>query len=129
MNINSILKLSNEFNSKIISYSNSFLFGALGALFVFIVAYYFTSMPPSIGTVNITRIVDQFIKEEAVKNLPPNILKQEVKLFGKNLEKELKQFSSQNHLVLLPSEAVIAGSHDYTSLIMQRITDQRRNAL
>lgn len=128
MNIKSILKINNtEFNN-IFVYSSSFLFGVLGALFVFIVVNIFSSTTPSIGTVNITSLVDRFIKEESLKNLPPNILKQEVKVFGRNLEKELKHFSAKNHLILLPSEAVIAGSHDYTALIMERLETQRRNA-
>ncbi|HZW61152.1 MAG TPA: TrbI F-type domain-containing protein [Candidatus Babeliales bacterium] len=126
MNINSILKVDNdELRSNLFVYSSSFLFGVLGALMVFIVANFFVSPKPSIGTVNITSLVDRFIKEETIKNLPPETLKQEVKAFGRNLEKELKAFSAKNHLILLPTEAVIAGTHDYTALIRERLANQQ----
>ncbi len=111
--------------NNIFIYSSSFLFGVLGALLVFIIANFFTPSIPSIGTVNITNLVDRFIKEETIKNLPPDTLKKEVKAFGNHLEKELKAFSAKNHLILLPAEAVIAGSHDYTALIRERLVNQK----
>ena len=129
MKINSILQVVNdELRNKtnnILFYSSSFLFGMLGALVGFMLINSFISPAPSIGTVNITNLVDRFIKQEAQKNLPPETLKQEVKIFGINLEKELKIFSKQNHLVLLPTEAVISGSHDYTALIKQRLMNTK----
>jgi hypothetical protein len=126
MGINSMLKkMDGELRNKLIMYSSSFLFGVLGALLVCIFANYFHSPALSIGTVNITNLVDSFIKEESAKNLSPDLLKKEVSTFGKHLEKELNALSAHNHLVLLPTEAVVAGSHDYTSLIRQRLSPKQ----
>lgn len=129
MKINSTLKVvDDELRNKmsnLLFYSSSFLFGMLGALVVFMLMNAFISPVQSIGTVNITSLVDRFIKEETQKNLPPDTLKQEVKAFGMNLEKELTVFSKQNHLILLPTEAVIAGSQDYTQLIKGRLMNKQ----
>jgi hypothetical protein len=107
--------------ANIIFYASSFLFGMLGALVIVIFMNFYISPVPSIGTVNITSLVDSFIKQESQKNVSPDVLKQEVKSFGMMLEKELKKFSKKNHLVLLPVEAVIAGSHDYTNVIRNKM--------
>lgn len=98
-----------------------YLSGLLGALTVFAVVYYHDAKPSKVATVNITAMVDQFIKQEAKKNLPQEVLKSEVKTFGKALEKELQELSKKHHLVLLPSEAVIAGSKDYTVIVRERM--------
>lgn len=99
----------------------SFLFGMLGAMTMLIIAHYISQPPSNIVTVNITGIVDQFIKYESKKNLSPDVLKDEVKAFGNQLEIHLRRYAHQNHLVILPSEAVIAGSPDHTRIIMNSI--------
>lgn len=122
MKIDPILKIDEgSVQNKLMIYGSSFLFGMLGALIIMIIAHFIVSPKPTVGTVNITGLVDRFIKTETEKNLPPDILKQEVKVFGQNLEKELKLFSAKNHIVLLPAEAVIAGGQDYTVIIKERL--------
>ena len=98
-----------------------YLSGILGAITVFAVVQLFHASPYKIGTVNITEIVDQFVKYETRKNAGENTTRAEVKKYGLHLESELKQFSKENHLVLFPSEAVISGSQDYTVIIQQRM--------
>lgn len=98
-----------------------YLSGLLGALTVFAVVHYYDAKPSKVATVNITALVDQFIKQEAKKNLPQEVLKSEVKAFGKTLEMELQKFSKNHNLVLLPSEAVISGSKDYTVIVRERM--------
>lgn len=98
-----------------------YLSGILGAITVFVVVQLFHAAPYKIGTVNITGIVDQFVKHETKKNAGEDVTRAEVKKYGLHLESELKQFSKENHLVLLPSEAVISGSNDYTVIIQQRM--------
>lgn len=121
-----MLKMKEEgLGSLTLVYFSAFLFGVLGALIVFIIAHFFVRPLPVIGTVNITHLVDRFIKEESAKNLSPDTLKNEVKIFSLKLERELKTVSAKHHLILLPSEAVIAGSHDYTKLIRERLANQR----
>jgi Flp pilus assembly protein TadB len=99
----------------------SFLFGMLGCLIVFIAAHLFNPASSTIGTVNITGIINHFIKQESNKNLSPDLLKQEVRQFGNQLEVILRQLAKEKHITLFPSEAVIAGSQDYTDVVNQKM--------
>lgn len=103
------------------NHAYTFLFGMLGAMFVFGLINKVHTAPKPIATVNITRIINQFTQAEAKKEISDDLLKQEIKSFGKQLEKTLQIFSEKNHLVLVPSEAVIAGCDDYTSVVMQEM--------
>lgn len=124
MRINISIKQGVDFlSNKCLLQGTSFLSGILGALMVFIIMNVFTAPKISIGTINITGLIDQFIKQEGQKNVSPEVLQQEVKTFGMKLEKELKAFSKQNHLILLPSEAVVSGSEDYTMIIKHKMND------
>lgn len=104
-----------------IGLAKGYLSGLLGALTVFAVMHYYVSKPNAIGTVNITYLVDQYSKREAAKNLPIELLKKEVSEFGSLLEHETKKLSLEKRLVLLPNQAVIAGSKDYTVIVRDRI--------
>ena len=107
---------------------HSFLFGMLGAMATLIIVHYISQPPSNIVTVNITGIVEQFIKDESKKNLSPDVLKDEVKEFGNKLEITLRKYAHQNHLVLLPNEAVIAGSQDHTAIIINSINHKYNGA-
>jgi hypothetical protein len=100
----------------------SLLFGMIGAIVIFIITHYLTPQQ-MIGTVNITGIVDQFIKQESHKNLPPDVIKNEISKFGLGLEKTVHEFSQENHIILVPSEAVVSGAVDYTVIINQRLNN------
>lgn len=71
----------------------------------------------TIGTVNITGIVNSFITTQAKNNISHADLKQSVKDFGSALEKTMIHLSNKKHIVLLPAEAVITGAKDYTQEI------------
>jgi hypothetical protein len=105
-------------------YLFSMLFGMLGALIIAVFIHLFERKDAQIGTVNITGLVDHYIKQEADKNLPSDVLKKEVKHYGMSLNKELQQLSKERQVILMPSEAVIVGSHDYTAYINQRLLDK-----
>lgn len=105
----------------VLSLFRSYLLGLLGALTVFIIILTVETKPQKVGVVNIIGIANQFIQEESKKNLPSDILKKEIQHFGKNLEKELKAFSQNHQVILLPSEAVIAGEKDYTALFRKQL--------
>jgi len=112
-----------KFNDIItIQNSRAFLFGMLGAAIIFLVAHMVEKPHPILGTVNITAMIDQFIKQETQKNLPSELLRKEVRTYGINLNKELQEFSKKNNMVLLPSEAVISGTEDYTLWILQKMS-------
>lgn len=103
----------------------SFLFGMLGAIFVVLIANHIQPHQKQIATVNVTRLIRQFSQLEAKKNLSDEDLKRDTKLFSNQLEDTLKNFSRQNHLIIVPTEAVITGSVDYTAIIMQEMRDKR----
>jgi len=113
-------------NSKLIdnffNKSQTLLFGMLGALIVLFIMEWVKPVPKMIATVDVTRLTQNFIKEEQAKNISQDTLKQDAALFGKQLEKTIKQFAENNHLVLLPKEAVIAGSKDYTRVIAKAMS-------
>lgn len=92
----------------------SFLFGILGAIVVVIIVQCMHQPEPTIATIHITQLVDQFIKEERQKNIPQSILEKEIKQFGEHLEATLHQLASKHNLVLLPKEAVISHVPDVT---------------
>jgi len=121
MRINTILKNivnKTDFN---FNAAYAFLFGMLGALVVLTLVHFFMLPRITFAKVNVTAIVDQFIQQESAKHLSEIDLKSEVQWFGKQLEKNLQQIAKKNHLVLLPSEAVIAGVSDYTAVIQRMI--------
>ncbi len=83
-----------------------------------ILAFYFHLVVyPRIGTVNITGLIDQFIKEESKKNVSSVLLKDHIRLFSQQLETTIQSISKQKQVVLVPREAVLAGSKDYTALV------------
>lgn len=102
-------------------YYVAFLIGTLGILMLIYAMSFFVAPRSSIGTVNITWLVDHYIKQASQKKLPPDTLKREVNAFGKALDQELKEFAKEKHVVLFLREAVIAGSHDYTKDIQDRL--------
>jgi hypothetical protein len=106
-----------------VQYVYSLLFGMLGSLIILMIFMFFQKPSLNVGTVNITGLVDRFIKEEAKKNLSPDLMRNEVKEFGEKMEFVLSNYSKQKNIIFFPSEAVIAGSHDYTSTIINTIND------
>lgn len=72
-----------------------------------------------IGVVNISGIVDEFIKNQAKAGLSPEELKKNVKTFGASLEKVMHDISAKENVVLMPAEAVISGAKDYTQEVQQ----------
>lgn len=114
------LKLNNQI---FYQYLFAFLCGMLGCLLVLFIT---SSIRPTarVATVNITVLVDQFIKNTSQKGLPDTELQNEVKQFGMKLDQTIKKLSQENNLVILPKEAVVSGATDYTKVIsdyMQRI--------
>ena len=94
--------------------------GMIGAISIFIFAH-FMSPIVKVGTVNITKLINQYIKIETKKNISPDELKREVKNFGNKLDSELQTLSKSSHVILFPSEAIIAGGKDYTAYINDKM--------
>jgi hypothetical protein len=96
----------------------SFLFGMLGAILIALFLHFINS-PKIFATVNLTKMVNQFIKEEQERHVSKENLKEDTKRFGVQLEFALKQLSESKNIVLLPKEAVIAGVEDKTDELYQ----------
>jgi hypothetical protein len=96
----------------------------LSALFTSLLVngiFYSTLRQPEIATVDILAITSQFIKKEALKNHSNPEKELAIKDFSHRLEQALSDLSHSKALVLVPREAVIKGSPDYTSVLMDRV--------
>lgn len=76
---------------------------------------------PEIATVDILAITSQFIKKEAQKNHSNPEKELAIKDFSHRLEQTLNDLSRSKSLILVPREAVIKGSPDYTNVLMDRV--------
>lgn len=94
-------------------------FGLLGALLIQVWVAHRT--PPVIATVNMTGLEDSFIRETAKQALTTAEKQQKVTAFAKSLNEAIAQLAKQKHLVIVLSEAVIAGSPDLTEEIANDI--------
>jgi type-F conjugative transfer system protein TrbI len=100
------------------------LLGALGAVIVMLLFHLIEPHPkPRIGTVNVTALIDGFVKAQVRQKLSPTEQQERVQAFGQRLEKNLAKISAKYHVVLMPSEAVIAGSIDFTPQLQQRLSE------
>lgn len=95
--------------SNLLQLVSSMLGGIMGATLI-LMGSHFLFPAPRIATVNLTGLIDRFIQTESSKHLPQDVMQQDIKTFGMQLEKELHQAALDQHLILLPSEAVIAGA-------------------
>lgn len=82
----------------------------------------------TIGTVNITGIIDQFVKLESKNNLPAAEIKAQVKKFSFSLDQVLKIVSNKKNVILVPSEAVFAGAKDYTAEVLEQVMRSNNDA-
>jgi Type-F conjugative transfer system protein (TrbI_Ftype) len=70
---------------------------------------------PKIATVDVLSITSQFIKEEANKSHTPLEREAAIKAFSHNLESALQKLAHSKSCILLPKEAILTGSRDYTA--------------
>lgn len=119
MQINKILDKGKKLLS--IDYAYSFLFGMLGSMLIITLFYYMSPVPQKLAVVNATAIVKEFVKKEIEQNKSQDTLTNETKKFGASLEQASREIAEENNLILMPSEAIIAGSQDYTAAVKIRI--------
>jgi len=91
-------------------------------IIITILCIYAFSHKTSIGVVNITGIVDEFVKIQSRSNLSREELKDGVKVFGVSLEKTMRDISVKKHIILMPAEAVISGAEDYTQEVQEQLS-------
>ncbi|CAN5420755.1 hypothetical protein BH10PSE19_BH10PSE19_00120 [soil metagenome] len=98
------------------------IFGFIGILILILVSAVLAKQKTKpIVTVNITQIVNQFVKAQAAQKLSQAETKKRITIFGKQLEITLNQLAQEDQVVLLPAEAVIAGAPDKTADVQKRL--------
>ncbi len=96
------------------------IIGMLGAFIVVGLLNQFRTQ--KIATVNITGLESSFIKETTQQGLDQVQMKEKATQFVKLLDLTLVRLAHRYNLVILPSEAVVAGkSVDYTSYVANQI--------
>ena len=80
----------------------------------------------TIGTVNVTGIVNSFVKETSQQNLTPEEKQKKVILFGKMLDQVTAQVAKKRGVVIVLSEAVVSGATDYTHEVMVEIKKEMK---
>jgi type-F conjugative transfer system protein TrbI len=122
--ISTMFKLFNTvFNKDVVLITaTQLVISIIGALFVYLVIQYHAT--PSIATVNLTGLVDSFVHETSKQSLSPADMKKRTTLFGENLNKVVHDYARKKHVVLLPSEVVMAGSPDLTSEVANQVKQE-----
>ena len=86
--------------------------------------FYIVTRKPTIATVDIVAITTDFIQKEARKNHSNHEKERAIKAFSHRLETALDELSYSKNLVLLPKEAVIKGSPDYTTMLSGIVAEE-----
>ena len=86
--------------------------------------FYIVTRKPTIATVDIVAITTDFIQKEARKNHSNHEKELAIKAFSHRLETALDELSYSKNLVLLPKEAVIKGSPDYTTMLSGIVAEE-----
>jgi len=81
---------------------------------------------PQVATVSAAAITDGFIKKLANAGLSDDDAKQRAAKFGRDLNKTIADFQQQNGMILLVTEAVIAGPTDYTGQVTALLPEDER---
>lgn len=83
--------------------------------------------PKQIATIDVPDIISTFIMQNNKKNLAPEATDKIVSDFSKRLSITVDNLASQENLILMPKQAVIAGSIDVTKRIKQQLLNNQGN--
>jgi conjugal transfer pilus assembly protein TraW len=83
----------------------------------------------SIATVDMTGLMYRFVKSEASGSVSLTEKRVEVRAFSQQLETVLKVIAQEKHVILVPKEAVIAGSQDMTTEVAARLSLSRSSSV
>lgn len=84
-------------------------------------SFYATHDVKRVVTVNITALQDSFIKETVAQHLSPEDAKDKVSQFSKLMNEAIFNLSNNKQMIVLPREAVLAGSIDETNIVAHYI--------
>lgn len=77
---------------------------------------------PSLATVDMTGLMYRFVKSEASGSASLTEKRIEVRAFSQQLETVLQTIAREKHVILVPKEAVMAGSQDLTAEVAARLS-------
>lgn len=83
--------------------------------------FFWYAKPKQIGTVDIVAITSEFVRNEAKNHHSKHEKEVAIKSFSHRLETALSELSRSQSLILVPKEAVIKGSQDYTQTVLSMI--------
>lgn len=90
---------------------------------VMMVFHHHLHREPQIVTVDIVGLTQETLKKLSNPALEPEKYQNLIKNYVLNLEKTLKTLAQENHLIILPKEAVIEGSEDITKIVESLIKE------
>lgn len=99
--------------------SVAFIAGMIGAVLIQFV--FIKERSVAIATVNITGMVQSYIKETSSQTITAQEKKERIKQFANLLNQSIEKLAHDKHVVLFPSEAVIAGANDLTQQTQEMI--------
>lgn len=111
-------------------HSHQLLCGLLGVILfgiIIILFSYFSRSTTKITTVNVTGMVSSFVKETSQQNLTMEQKQEKLNQFGKSMQHVMDDMAKRKHIVIMMSEAVIAGSTDLTQEIMMEIKKELKS--
>ncbi len=109
--------------AKLLDFTTQFFISMLGAAALFILFHLIEPSKPVV-TVDVTSIINRFIKSEVTVKLPAEQKQRQVQLFGTLLENTLHNFANNKQVILLPREAVIAGAKDVSPEVEAQLKAQ-----
>lgn len=77
---------------------------------------------PQLATVDMTGLMYRFVKSEAAGSASLTEKRIEVRAFSQQLETVLQTIAREKHVILVPKEAVIAGSQDMTAEVAMQLS-------
>jgi hypothetical protein len=96
---------------------------AIAVSVVMMVLHHHLHREPQIVTVDIVGLTQETLKKLSNPAIDSEKSQSLVKNYVLNLEKTLKTLAQENHLIILPKEAVIEGSEDITKIVESLIKE------
>ena len=106
--------------TKIQLFSVALMCELISLLMIFAMNHYLPVNTP-LATVDITGIIHQFVKMESTQSDSPAQHQERIHAFSAQLESTLQTVAKENHVILVPKEAVIAGGIDLTPEVSKRL--------
>lgn len=106
---------------KILAMFQNILLGILGGLIAFLIMQHMVPAQKQLVKIDVSKIVNNYIQNAANKHLSKEKLEEETKRFAKNLESKLQILAERERIIVLPSQAIIAGGNDYTEQVEHEI--------